>query len=110
MSTCNGSNVFPTVITLCQGVVNEPVCLMCPTDITNDVQWTYDSKIVAQGDFTFGVIEGAIPNGCNRILSSLLLRSCDDFITGTISCKGIQETLAVFRLNCKVQSKSMFSS
>lgn len=105
MSTCNGKNVDLNTITDCEAVMNEPVCLVCPTDETKGVSWTFGSEFIAQDHLTFGVIKGSTLNHCQTNKYSLRLNECNKGTNNTISCKSKEKILATFKVSCKQQGK-----
>ncbi|XP_071843284.1 uncharacterized protein [Apostichopus japonicus] len=93
-----GKGVSPGQVTTCESSHCEPVCLVCGDYLLKGVKWIMGDALIAQGEFTFGVISGSKVNKCHGNSSSLSFSSCHQRINTTIRCVLDENVLAEFRL------------
>ncbi|PIK56627.1 hypothetical protein BSL78_06483 [Apostichopus japonicus] len=93
-----GNGSLPGQVTTCESSQCEPVCLVCGDHLTKRIKWMTANVLIAQGNYTFGVISGSKVNTCHGNSSSLRLDSCHERISKTIRCELDNYVLAEFRL------------
>lgn len=103
-----GNESSPGHVTTCESSYCEPVCLVCGYHQTKGVQWKMGDALIAQEEFTFGIISGSKVNTCHGNSPSLSLDSCHERINNTIRCEVDDKVLAEFRLQRSAKGKNIF--
>lgn len=86
---------------MCNGLVNEPIHLICLDHQPETLEWYFNETNVAIGQHNTGKHDNVMVNKCCGKKSSLTVGSCYNGANHVILCEQSNTTLAKFMLECK---------